>query len=82
MDFAGWESTGMRGPKWKWTPRALFPVGATGALSGGRTEGCLNLGHAYRDYATPQEVAEEREAAEKEKRGFRLQPALDGRDRK
>ena len=30
----------------------------------------LDSGHAYRDYATPQEVAEEREAAEKEKRDF------------
>ena len=30
----------------------------------------LESGHAYRDYATTQEVAEEREAAEKEKRDF------------
>ncbi len=30
----------------------------------------LESGHAYRDYATPQEVADEREAAEKEKRDF------------
>ena len=35
-----------------------------------RTRSCSNLGHAYRDYATSQEVAQEREAAEKEKRDF------------
>ena len=40
----------------------------------------LDKGLAYCDYATPEELKAEREAAEKEKRPFHLQPPLDGRD--
>ena len=40
----------------------------------------LDKGLAYWDYATPEEMKAESEAAEKEKRPYDLQPPVDGRD--
>ena len=58
----------------------LLPVAARRALPARRSRGCSPRGYAYRDYATPEEIQAEREAAQARGAPLRLQPPLDGGD--
>ena len=50
--------------------RAVLPVAAAAAAIERPSQRLLERGHAYRDYATTEEIQAERTAAEKEKRAF------------
>ena len=69
------------GPQDRRAVRAVLPVAAAAAVSGGG-KALLQSGHAYRDYATTEEMKAEREAAEKDKRSFLYSRTMDGRDRR